>query len=58
MEAAGAEVADLERGFSAQLLFERGTPLLDVLRWRVQLKRGKADGRCAEDGRAGKLRLR
>ena len=47
---AGAEVADLDGGRGAELFFDVGGPLLDVLRGGVDLHRGEADGGLAEDG--------
>ncbi len=48
MEAARAQVTDFDRGFLAQLLLQRGAPLLNVLCGRVQLESGEADRGCAQ----------
>src|ERR1035437_6218520 len=57
VESACAEVADFKRGLTAQLLLERGAPLLNVLRRRVQLQRGETHHRGAQY-RRGKVQRR
>ena len=51
MEAASAQITDLDGRFRSQLLFDRSTPLLDILRRRVQLKGGEAGHGCADHRR-------
>ena len=51
MESASAEVTDVERCVFAEALLHGCIPLLDVLRGRMRVEGGKADGGCGQ--RAG-----
>src|SRR6185437_4122685 len=50
MKAPRAEVPNLNGGLTPNLPLQRGAPLLDILRRRVQLQRGKADRGGAKHG--------
>src|SRR5689334_17920502 len=45
------EIAELERGFSTETLFDGAAPLLDVLRRRVWFEGGETDGRSTQHRR-------
>ena len=50
VDAVRAEVAEFERGRGPETLLDGQAPLLDVLRRRVRVEGGEADGRASEHG--------
>src|SRR6266478_3987800 len=51
MNSMRSEIAEFQGGLGAQTFFYRTAPLLDVLRWRVYFKCGKADCGRAQNRR-------